>query len=148
MSLQDELTQLTASQPVQPADRLTAVTGRARRIRRNRSLAAAAAALAIAVPVGAVLTSAGTETRSIDYTSTPDTWPDRTPGGDTRLAEGAISLVRRGGASAPARVSVCVAIGSSSTGRRGRRPNFYVRRVMRRPAVAGSRGPCPDPSPA
>ena len=75
-TLHDELASLTAHQPVQPADRLGAVTGRARSIRRRRAAVSGLAVVALGlVGAGVVQT---TRPAPQHYVATPVTqWPDR-----------------------------------------------------------------------
>ena len=71
-----ELDLLAATQPAQPADRLAAVTGRARSIRRRRAAASGLAVVALGL-VGAGVVQASRPT-PVRYTATPVTqWPDR-----------------------------------------------------------------------
>lgn len=75
-TLHDELAGLTSAQPTQPADRLTAVTGRARALRRRRAAAAGLAVLALGVAGAGVVQLA--EPAPVRYVATPaDDWPDR-----------------------------------------------------------------------
>jgi hypothetical protein len=90
-AFRDELTQLTADQPAQPADRLGAVTSRAGRIRRTRVAVSALAALAIATPVALTLTNDGSSTARVVPASSPSSWPDRSPAGDRAVAAGALA---------------------------------------------------------
>lgn len=75
-TLHDELAGLTAEQPMQPGDRLGAVTGKARRIRRRRAAASGLAVVTIAA-IGAGVVQAA-KPAPVRYTATPLTqWQDR-----------------------------------------------------------------------
>ena len=75
-TLHDELVGLTAGQPAQPGDRLGAVTGRARSIRRRRAAASTLAVVALGLVGAGVVQSA--RPTPVRYTATPVTqWPDR-----------------------------------------------------------------------
>ena len=87
MNLQTELHDLTAGPPAQPADRLLAVAGKARRLRRTRAALSIAAVLAIAAPVGLALQPQTTTQTSYAGSTT---WPDRSQQADRPVAEGAV----------------------------------------------------------
>lgn len=91
-TLHDDLARLTASQPAQPGDRTAAVTRKARRMRRTRSVAAGAAVLALALPVAALAQHHEPPSR---FTTTPVTsWPDRSQPEDRGVADGALTSYR------------------------------------------------------
>lgn len=81
---------LTDDQPLQPADRVAAVTGRARRVRRNRRLVAGLAAVALLVPAGALTLGGGGDDNLQPAATSVLTWPDRSTAADRGVAQGAI----------------------------------------------------------
>lgn len=91
---------LTTDQPLQPVDRLAAVTRKGQRIRRTRAVIAAAASVVLVAGIllGAVSLRPQGEER---VATTPVTqWPDRSLKGQTGVAEGAlVDWQRRPGAS-------------------------------------------------
>lgn len=89
-SLHDELDQLTSAQPLQPVDRLQAVTGKARRMRRNRALASA---LALVVIGGGVASAVQvSKPHPVQYAATPvTTWDDRSTDAGKAVRIGAFS---------------------------------------------------------
>lgn len=81
---------LTSDQPLQPPDRLSSVTHRARRIRRTRASVAVAAVVAVTAPIGLLLSASGGG-RPAPVAGQPVTgWPDRSPAADRGVAEGAV----------------------------------------------------------
>lgn len=96
MNLQTDLQQLTADQPLQPADRLAHVTGRARRLRRVRAAVSVAAVLAVAAPVAVVLSTPTSSTGGQFAGSPVTSWPDRSLAADRSVAEGALATFAAG----------------------------------------------------
>jgi hypothetical protein len=95
-SLHDELSQLTATQPVQPGDRLSGVTGRARRIRRTRAATAALSVVAVMGVGAATLTLPGGGSASQDRLagypgSAITTWSDRSDRAVVPYSDGAVA---------------------------------------------------------
>jgi hypothetical protein len=77
-NLHDELSQLTATQPAQPGDRLAGVLGEARRVRRTRLAASALSVVALLGIGAAVVTVPGGREDGSRLAATPVTqWPDR-----------------------------------------------------------------------
>lgn len=87
MSLHDELAHLTSAQPAQPGDRLTSVTGKARRMKRTRNALALAAVVAVAAPVGVLAATVDRSPAKVDYAASPTTWPDRSSQADRSIAD-------------------------------------------------------------
>lgn len=93
-TLHDDLARLTAGQPLQPADRTSAVTRKARRMRRNRALVSGAAAVAVLAPVAALAVQHHETTTRYAHTS-PAQWPDRSLARDRQVADGALAAYRK-----------------------------------------------------
>lgn len=78
MSLHDELSSLTAAQPAQPGDRLTSVTGKARRMKRTRNALVLAAAIGVAAPVGVLAATVDRNPQATQFAGDPVAkWGDR-----------------------------------------------------------------------
>jgi hypothetical protein len=92
--LDDALQTLTADQPMQPVDRLGAVTRKAKRIRRTRALVSGTAALAVLASGGALLQQRHEATTHFAHEVVTD-WPDRSYTNDRGVAEGAVAVYRR-----------------------------------------------------
>ncbi len=92
-TLHDDLTSLTATQPVQPPNRLTAVTRKAGRIRRFRTAVTVAAVLAVAAPVSVVVLRPAPDVSHTAYSGRPvSTWPDRSNPTHTSIGTGALAF--------------------------------------------------------
>ena len=91
MSLHDELTHLTSAQPAQPGDRLSSVTGKARRMKRTRNALVLAAVIGVAAPAGVLAATIDRSPAKVDYAASPTTWPDRSqPKADRAVADTAL----------------------------------------------------------
>lgn len=89
--LDDAFQTLTADQPMQPVDRLGAVTRKATRLRRTRASLSLAAVLAIGTPIGLALTQHSSHPSSTTYVgSAIADWPERSPATGRGVAQGAL----------------------------------------------------------